>query len=244
MLRGTIVSLGLLLLAAACGDKGDDTDDGTSETGAPLTSTTPPATDPTTSGSTGEPMTTSGGTTHATSETGHLTTTGDDTDATTTDPTGAELGCQAYCDTIAMNCTAEWTQYGSAEFCMASCMTFAVGTAADTSGNTLGCRTYHAGVAASDPSLHCVHAGPGGSGACGANCDGFCSIAMTACPDAWDDLPACTSACAMFPDTEPYDASDVGKNTLACRLYHVTAAAMLPEVHCSHIKADSPPCQD
>lgn len=243
MLRATILSLGLLLLASACGDKGNDTDDGTSETGSPLTTTTPPATgtDPTTGGATGEPMTS--GTTHATHETGELTTS-ETTDATTADPTGAELSCQAYCDTIAMNCTAEWTQYGSAEFCMASCMAFAVGTSADTSGNTLGCRTYHAGAAAGDPSLHCVHAGPGGSGACGANCDGFCSIALTACPAVWTDLPSCTSACAMFPDTEPYDASDVGKNTLACRLYHVTAAALLPDVHCAHINADSPPCQD
>ena len=195
--------------------------------------------EPTTGGGTmvtGEPMTTSGGT----------STGGDDTstgDATTADPTGSGLSCAAYCGTIATNCIAEWTQWGMDAFCMSACELFPVGTVDDLMGNTLGCRTYHAGAAAMDPSVHCVHAGPGGSGACGANCDGFCSLARGACPEEWPDAATCPTACMGFADTEPYDASDVGGDTFACRLYHATAATKDPVTHCAHIKADSPPCK-
>lgn len=242
MLRATILPLGLLLLASACGGKDDGDDDaGTGATGTPMTGG---MADPTTGGgetaaSMSEPMT-SGGTTHASHETGTMP---GETGDMTTDPTGEGLTCDAYCATIGANCTGEWTQYGMPDFCTASCAAFPTGTPADTAGNTLGCRSYHAGAAAMDPATHCVHAGPGGAGVCGANCDGFCSIAMHACPDAWPGLPECMTACGTFMDMEPYDASDVGGDTLACRLYHATAAAFLPDPHCMHIKADSPPCQ-
>ncbi len=48
--------------------------------------------------------------------------------------------------------------------------------------------------------------------------------------------------CSNESDTEPYDASDVAGDTFACRLYHLTAAATLPEVHCPHILPASAPC--
>lgn len=241
MLRATILPLGLLLLASACGGKDDSDDDGT---GAPMTGG---MTNPTTGGgetaaSMSEPD--SSGGTHETHETGTPGETGEmSTSDATTDPTGGALTCDGYCGLIASNCTGAVTQYGMTDFCMKSCEAFPVGSTTDTSGNTLGCRTYHAGAAPMDPALHCPHAGPGGAGACGSNCDGFCSIAMHACPDAWPGLPECMAACGMFMDTETYDASDVGGNTLACRLYHATAAAFQPMPHCMHIKADSPPCQ-
>lgn len=223
----------------ACGGKDDGDDDaGTGAMTVPNTSggmTADLTTGSSNETSASEPMTSSG-TTHATHETGHMS-------EETADPTGAELSCDAYCASIATNCTGTNTQYGMLDFCMASCESFPVGAATDTSGNTLGCRTYHAGAAAGDPAVHCVHAGPGGAGACGANCDGFCTVAMGACPDAWPGLPECMTACAGFMDTEPYDAGDVGGNTLACRLYHATAAAFQPDPHCLHVKADSPPCQ-
>lgn len=220
----------------ACGGK-DDGDD-TGSTGATMTGSTPMTGDMTTGASadTSASEPTSGSTTHTSHETGGMS-------EETSDPTGAELSCDAYCATIAANCGGEVTQYGMPDFCLASCAAFPVGATTDMMGNTLGCRTYHAGAAGGDPAVHCVHAGPGGAGVCGANCDGFCSIAMAACPDAWPGLPECMTACAGFVDMEPYDASDVGGNSLACRLYHVTAAAFQPDPHCMHIKADSPPCQ-
>jgi hypothetical protein len=141
----------------ACGGKDDSDDD--AGTGASMTGTgTMPGT--MTGGGTADLTTGSSmeaGTTH---ETGHMS-------EETADPTGAELSCDAYCASIATNCTGANTQYGMLDFCMASCESFPVGAATDTSGNTLGCRTYHAGAAAGDPAVHCVHAGPGGAGVCG-----------------------------------------------------------------------------
>ena len=46
----------------------------------------------------------------------------------------------------------------------------------DTTGNTIGCRLYHAGAAAADPVLHCPHAGPTGGNVCGSWCDNYCQL--------------------------------------------------------------------
>jgi hypothetical protein len=162
--------------------------------------------------------------------------------------------CAAYCTTIKANCTMAPSpgpnnrQYVMDSECMASCLGMPVGVSADTSGNTLGCRMYHAGAAGMGPDLaasaatHCVHAGPGGAGACGANCAGFCQIARRACgntPYASD--AACMTACMAFTDTVKYSAPAAGNN-LACRLYHATAASVAPVPHCGHIGPTGGPC--
>ena len=198
-----------------------------------------------------------GSTSAAASTSGAAGTTGDATTATaeptgstSTDPTtggattGAPVeGCEGYCDLIETHCGGPFTQYGSPDMCLGACAAFAPGTPGETSGNTLACRTYHAGVAADADDTHCTHAGPGGDMACGSNCEGFCAIAGKACPDAWPDNDACIVACTGFDAAEPYDASDIGGNTLACRLYHLTAATIDPMTHCAHIKGDSAPCK-
>jgi len=160
------------------------------------------------------------------------------------EPTGgaADLTCTDYCTAITAHCTAANAQYSAMDTCMGSCKAFEVGTAADTSGNTLGCRLYHAGAAAMDPSLHCAHAGPGGAGVCGGNCEGFCAIAGDACAGTFADDAACATACATYDQTEPYDASDGAGDTFACRLYHLTVATTLPDPHCAHIVEASPTC--
>src|SRR5262245_2561842 len=79
----------------------------------------------------------------------------------------AAPNCTDYCNIIMGNCTMGNAQYSGMDQCVASCKAFKVGTAMDTSGNTLGCRQYHAGAAAGDPNTHCPHAGPGGDGMCG-----------------------------------------------------------------------------
>ena len=152
------------------------------------------------------------------------------------------LSCEDYCDTIMANCTAAVEQYPDRATCLTTCATFEEGTADDTSGNTLGCRTYHAGAAPADPDLHCPHAGPGGAGACGSNCEGFCTIALAECNDVFADMDACMTECAGFPDDEAYDTSDTGGDTLACRLYHLVAATETPDPHCMHINEESPTC--
>ncbi len=149
--------------------------------------------------------------------------------------------CAAYCAKITTNCTATNQQYSSMATCMASCALLPVGAMSDTSGNTLGCRLYHAGNAAAGPTVHCRHAGPGGDGVCGANCDGFCTIVQGACstqiPPPYADKAACMTACGNFATTPPYDQSVQTGNSLACRMYHATVATTVPSPHCSHVKA-------
>jgi len=104
------------------------------------------------------------------------------------------------------------------------------------SGNNLACRIYHAGVAASDPALHCKHAGPGGDATCGTNCEGFCTLAMGACAGQatppYASMGACMTSCAAFNIAPPDEASQTGGDTFACHLDH--ARRSLPPRHARH----------
>lgn len=158
----------------------------------------------------------------------------------------AELtGCEAYCDRIEVACQGGNAQYTARDQCLAACETFPEGTVADQDGHSVGCRTYHAGAALGDPATHCVHAGPGGDGACGENCEGFCSIVLDTCVDdneAYTDLDDCLFACEDFADTEPFDSGDVSGDTLACRIYHASVATSDPDTHCEHTQPVSATC--
>lgn len=219
------MTFGLLLataaLAVACGDDAETT------TGA-TTATT----------STGGTGGTGGSTTSGMGGEGGSTTSGMGGEG----GTAMKTPCEAYCDTVMTNCSGDNAQYSNAEHCMASCAAFPEGMASDTTGNTVGCRAYHAGAAAMDAAVHCVHAGPGGDGACGANCDGYCSIALKACGDKYADEMTCKTACEGFTDEVAYSAKATTGDSLACRLYHLTVATVDPAVHCDHIMADSAPC--
>jgi hypothetical protein len=146
--------------------------------------------------------------------------------------------CDNYCSRMTANCTAANSQYGDPATCPASCAHWAAGTAADMAGNTLGCRIYHSGAAATNPGLHCRHAGPGGNAACGADCEGFCTLVLGACAaqamPPYASMGACMTACAGYATTPPYSAAETGGNTFACRLYHATAASTNPGLHCAH----------
>lgn len=175
--------------------------------------------------------------------------TGDDTGsssaaATDAEPTGGPtaLDCKSYCETITGNCTSANAQYASLQQCQSTCVAFTVGDESDRDGNTLGCRVYHADAAASDPGMHCTHAGPGGAGQCGSNCEGFCAVAASACAGTFADAAACMSACAGYDPGEPYDAGDKAGDSFACRMYHLTVATEDPVGHCPHILPDSLPC--
>jgi hypothetical protein len=167
------------------------------------------------------------------------------------------LDCSTYCTEIQNNCTGGNLQYMNTAECMTACASFAVGTSTvtDMSGNTLGCRIYHAGA----PSMmaaatHCPHAGPAGdviSSAAGAFCSGgdvcasFCALEIKACGSIEAPLPGdpkdaagnplfqyrnqerCVSACDGFDKTHPYSTTAVG-DSLACRLYRAVKAATSP----------------
>jgi hypothetical protein len=153
----------------------------------------------------------------------------------------AGQNCTAYCTAIQANCTGPNAQYSATDRCMNACSTFPAGMASDTSGNTMGCRIYHAGAAKNDPTTHCVHAGPGGAGTCGSNCDGYCQLMQTFCTAAnqaaiYPNLAACKANCALFPDTVKYsvadDAGTQGSAQVACLLYHAQEATTAPVDHC------------
>lgn len=168
---------------------------------------------------------------------------GDDGD----DDDGGALSCASYCTSITSSCTGANSQYGSTAECMSTCAHFPEGTAADMSGNTLGCRTYHAGAAETGADVHCRHAGPGGDNACGTNCEGFCTLVLGACTGAnaqfGGNMSQCMTACAGYATTPPYNSEQTGGNSFACRLYHATAASSNPALHCAHTSTtNTAPC--
>jgi len=134
------------------------------------------------------------------------------------------------------------------------------GTAGDTSMNTLECRFYHA-TAAATPDPHCYHAGPLGSGpeggamgGCGMmRCSSFCQAAFEVCDgnnQQWADMAECMTECGTITDDINYSTAETSGDSLACRMYHMTAAADAKAngdmagtaLHCGHIPEASGPC--
>lgn len=174
---------------------------------------------------------------------------------------GAAPTCAEYCTTLQANCTGALAQYASMASCMAVCTSFPLGSVGQTSGNTLGCRLYHAGAAAgSGATTHCNHAGITGGdknpmdttdGVCGEGCDAFCNEALIACTATttpggtapFASKQACIDQCRMFPaSTDSFSAGATGDN-FHCRAYHLTAASTGPDPHCGHISKTSPTCK-
>jgi hypothetical protein len=165
------------------------------------------------------------------------------TDAGRTDPT-----CAAYCTAITASCTGANRQYGTSDgaqmdACMTACGAFGwmTGTAGDTSGNTLGCRLYHATAAAGSDAnhmTHCPHAGPLGGGVCGtSDCVDFCAADAQVCSGTYATMDACVAACATWSDASSVQSpTTTSGNTLSCRTYHLTAAAASggAATHCPH----------
>ncbi|WAS90107.1 hypothetical protein [Nannocystis punicea] len=249
--RALVPLLGTLLFAACFDDsRGGDTGSTAADT-VMTTSATQVSGDVTTTATTTTTTTTTGWTTDE--PTSSTSTGGVDPVTSTTDPTtvststggDTDAGCQMYCAAMMASCTGTNAQYPSNESCLGACGGLPPGSPGETSGNSLACRAYHAGMASIDPGVHCVHAGPSGAGACGQNCEGFCAIATSICPTEHPSPGDCMATCANFMDTEPYNAEDAAGNTLACRLYHLTIAATGPaeaQVHCGHTIEASPPC--
>ena len=163
--------------------------------------------------------------------------------------------CAAYCAKIAMTCTNSGDAGGHDQYAgaVATCANYcsmvagwSSGMMGDTSGNTIGCRLYHAGAAASDPTTHCPHAGPTGGNVCGSWCDNYCQLMAKNCTgaNAVYDAATCMTKCTSIPTSGmPNDQSG---NTIQCRIYHLGAAFSNPTLHCPHAKtaADLPggPC--
>jgi hypothetical protein len=177
-------------------------------------------------------------------------------------PLTLTLDCPSYCNLIQTNCTGANAQYPDLGHCLGSCASFAPGALGDMSGNTLGCRIYHAGVPSmTTPATHCVHAGPGGvqtnaaAPQCGDACTSFCNLERKICGSSdaplanitpqYQNATACMTACARFDKTHLYSVTPASAgDSLACRLYHATNAASFAvltppdtaqvNTHCGH----------
>ncbi|MFT6399296.1 MAG: hypothetical protein ACJAYU_004061 [Bradymonadia bacterium] len=159
-------------------------------------------------------------------------------EVTPDDPT-----CEAYCSIMGDACGGE---YLDSDACLNYCESagaFPVGTNADTSGNTIGCRIYHAGVASGlegdENALHCGHAGPSGGGVCGTWCENYCDLALNTCTgdnELFPDGDECLAACGEFSDGGAID--DAAGDTVQCRVYHLGVAGSDGETsaatHCPH----------
>ena len=112
-------------------------------------------------------------------------------------------------------------------------------------GNSSACRRFQAVQASEMPATFCGAAGPTGDGVCGAQCESFCGLASELCTgdlEQWPDIPSCIADCMQFPTDTMFNASVTMGDSYACRSYHLTVAALDPDVHCPHIGLVSATC--
>jgi hypothetical protein len=166
--------------------------------------------------------------------------------------------CERYCSTVMANCTGTNLEYLDDATCLAMCAHFEPGVAADTAQDSLACRTYHAGAAATDPNFHCRHAGPVGGGVCGDDpCGPFCLLDSALCSDLTNPpypngevgcRDACKAANFLYETTSGHgDTNEQSGNTLNCRIYHLEAAYApnnpdAKTTHCPHTAVSSAKC--
>lgn len=157
--------------------------------------------------------------------------------------------CAAYCADMAVNCVDTPQYIGIDGSCEAVCAQFESGSSIDPAGadvtggtDTLACRAYHLSVAGqTDPDAHCPHSGPGGEDVCsgGSKGEAFCRLNLALCSGGNQVYPSVDDCIADLPNIAntggAHDATQLDANTLNCRITHLTAASVDPDVHCQHI---------
>jgi len=156
----------------------------------------------------------------------------------------ATPSCASYCNAITTNCVGS-QYYSNLAYCMSVCPSFPLGNDGDTSGNTVGCRTTHALLAAnaSINTQECLAASATGGNVCGDYCEAYCNMSLTGCTIAngypgmgfsgFQNMPNCMTLCSDYIVGDVL--VDQGNNTLACRLYHAQFALETSNlVHCTH----------
>jgi hypothetical protein len=141
--------------------------------------------------------------------------------------------CQSYCDKITANCTGDNQQYETRDTCLGICNHLPPGDPLEPGmEDTLACRAKLAEQAGTgeEPDVDCPSAGPGGNGVCGSNCESFCQLQAAICTAE----PDCVAKCAGLVPSVMFNSDDETGDTLACRLYHISAASVLPDPHCMH----------
>jgi hypothetical protein len=179
----------------------------------------------------------------------------------------AQEPCAEYCERVTAKCSADWPQYDDARGeCESVCFYFERSSpGGPAAGNTLDCRLERARSSGGEEQSDCNAAGRGSNGACGSNCDAYCSLMRGVCParyadfdtsDADDDEGMCHRVCEAMADAEvdytplPFEVNPrldaEGQPTLYCRFWHLgTAAIELQQdgitntFHCDHAFGDS-----
>ncbi|MFZ5891002.1 MAG: hypothetical protein ACOY0T_08125 [Myxococcota bacterium] len=165
---------------------------------------------------------------------------------------GETSECKQYCDAMMQTCVGEHQAYASREVCGAVCRHLDKGDV-EASGNTLACRSKRVlTISAGEEPTVCEVAGPGSGSPCTTQCQAYCELLVSACPDRVRKLGLSVGECvrqcaALKPSPDFASSEDFTKgDTLGCRLYHLTAATLLPEPHCDHAliipKVPSEPC--
>jgi len=172
---------------------------------------------------------------------------GDDDDSAA----AAAPSCDDYCADRVANCSDDAT------YCAMACAAavnsgLPLGTTDDGTGNTLGCRQYHTGVAAATNDLaHCGHGNLfGGTTVDGFPCtdslvQAYCGLMVANCSVAnggFADYAACWAAASSVPSVPPAagGAWPAAGDSIECRIYHAEAAGPAPTVHCGHATGAAP----
>jgi hypothetical protein len=155
-----------------------------------------------------------------------------------------EPRCQDYCAVVMASCvdTADEKHkvYETNSECMGACEAMEPGDLSIyNTSNTVACRKYHAynAVVLSSPTVHCPHAGPGGAGVCGDDCDSLCTLVEQGCPDQWQSqymskAKTCHDECDKARKGDPqynggtsYSVAAAKRgDAFSCRLYHAAQA--------------------
>jgi hypothetical protein len=185
---------------------------------------------------------------------------------TSVEPTAV---CTGYCTTIMANCVGANQQYSDLTDCMKACSFMPAGLPNDATGNTVWCRANRATAAATDTAAiksECFLAGPLSYGACGADCDLFCTIALDYCSPAdgyggtppYKSMDDCESTCGQFMRVVDFGSPGIygafyspggspeTTDTLECRAYHLIVNALAnptaQALHCPHAANSSATC--
>ncbi|HOU94944.1 MAG TPA: hypothetical protein PLU22_28030, partial [Polyangiaceae bacterium] len=140
--------------------------------------------------------------------------------------------CDAYCGRVQVACAGDTAVYTGEATCLGVCGALPPGAPGDEIGNSVECRLRQAehAIDTAEPAIHCPGAGPGGDGTCGQNCESYCVLLQRLCPArfdaAYDGLAACATACTEIPDASGFTTAISQGDSLQCRLWHVSAAAV------------------
>jgi hypothetical protein len=145
------------------------------------------------------------------------------------------------------NCTAANAQYTNLAECQADCPVFPVGTSADLSGNTLGCRAHLLPSTAAATPQSCAAAGPSGGNVCGSDpCVPYCALVLANCAGTYATMLECMGACATnftaASGNYSTDVTSLTDHSVYCYLGFAALAPTNPTLHCMHAVRNATVC--